>query len=227
MAGYHQIMGDDGAIEPMISRADVDQPPLQQLQPPPPPLSTHAAIGATMAQEGEEGGTPPQINAAKQLLAVVVSALCANGLNQLLAWACGGSRLHIMAGLAVGIHYVVLLHASGDVCGNERTEKFYDLTGSATYSGITAYAMASAELDAGLTQRQTLLATLVLVWALRLGVFLFARIRRDGHDPRFTDAKKCAKPALAPPSTVGTHVCSALVWLPCRRCCASVPNGDG
>ncbi len=66
------------------------------------------------------------------------------------------------------------------------TEKFYDLTGSATYVTVTVVAvLLSAELDA----RAVIAAALVVVWALRLGSFLFGRIRREGRDGRFDQIK--------------------------------------
>eukprot|EP00747_Dinoflagellata_sp_TGD_P084533 gnl/TRDRNA2_/TRDRNA2_162550_c0_seq2.p1 gnl/TRDRNA2_/TRDRNA2_162550_c0~~gnl/TRDRNA2_/TRDRNA2_162550_c0_seq2.p1 ORF type:complete len:199 (+),score=19.61 gnl/TRDRNA2_/TRDRNA2_162550_c0_seq2:19-615(+) len=126
----------------------------------------------------------------EQLRTVLKHAVFANGLNQVLAWTCGGGSLHVMAGIAIGVHYLMLIHASGNVFGNARTEKFYDLTGSSTYCSVTIYALTSAGGWSMLSQRQTLLAVFVLVWALRLGTFLFLRIQRDGHDPRFDKAKK-------------------------------------
>jgi steroid 5-alpha reductase family enzyme len=67
-----------------------------------------------------------------------------------------------------------------------RTERFYDLTGSLTYVGVTALAVVLAsDLDA----RSLLLAGMVVVWAARLGVFLVSRIRRAGHDDRFDAIK--------------------------------------
>lgn len=67
-----------------------------------------------------------------------------------------------------------------------QTEVFFDLTGSATYVLVTAGLLAlTPEPDA----RAVLLATLVIVWALRLGPFLFRRIRRAGSDDRFDEIK--------------------------------------
>jgi steroid 5-alpha reductase family enzyme len=67
-----------------------------------------------------------------------------------------------------------------------QTEKFYDLTGSFTYLTVTLIAIFfSARADA----RAVLLAALVIVWALRLGTFLFRRIRKAGKDDRFDDIK--------------------------------------
>ena len=63
-----------------------------------------------------------------------------------------------------------------------RTEAYFDLTGSVTYiSLIGLTVLASDDIDA----RALLVAGAVLVWALRLGSFLFRRVRRDGGDGRF------------------------------------------
>jgi len=66
-----------------------------------------------------------------------------------------------------------------------QTERFFDLTGSLTYLTVVACALALGNPD----PRSLLLALLVTVWAVRLGTFLFARIRRDGGDGRFDAIK--------------------------------------
>ncbi len=67
-----------------------------------------------------------------------------------------------------------------------QSERFYDLTGSLTYISMTALAAALASpLDA----RSALLAGLIIVWAGRLGTFLFRRVRKSGKDSRFDDIK--------------------------------------
>ncbi|MBC7265581.1 MAG: DUF1295 domain-containing protein [Coriobacteriia bacterium] len=73
-----------------------------------------------------------------------------------------------------------------------RTERFYDITGSVTYVSVMAFAVLSSRaFDA----RSMLLLALVLVWAGRLGPFLFRRIKKAGKDDRF-DAIKGSAPAL-------------------------------
>lgn len=67
------------------------------------------------------------------------------------------------------------------------TERFFDLTASLTYTGltlITLLVVGSWDL------RRVLLAAVVLIWALRLGTFLFARVNRAGADDRFDEIKK-------------------------------------
>jgi steroid 5-alpha reductase family enzyme len=67
-----------------------------------------------------------------------------------------------------------------------QTEKFFDLTGSLTYTLITLLALGLAPVrDA----RAFLLAGMVIVWALRLGIFLFRRVKRAGKDARFDEIK--------------------------------------
>lgn len=68
-----------------------------------------------------------------------------------------------------------------------KSERYYDLTGSLTY--ITAMALA-AVLSRATDGRSILLLVLVLVWAARLGVYLFRRIRRAGKDERFDRIKQ-------------------------------------
>jgi steroid 5-alpha reductase family enzyme len=67
-----------------------------------------------------------------------------------------------------------------------KTELYYDLTGSATYISVTLAALLlSDDLDA----RAVIAGLLVMIWAARLGSFLFRRIRRDGKDGRFDKIK--------------------------------------
>jgi steroid 5-alpha reductase family enzyme len=67
-----------------------------------------------------------------------------------------------------------------------RTEKFFDLTGSITYISVTIIAVLLSPMVDG---RSILLLILVVVWAIRLGSFLFRRIQKAGKDARFDDLK--------------------------------------
>lgn len=68
----------------------------------------------------------------------------------------------------------------------KQTETFFDLTGSITYlSVIWTVVLLRPAPDA----RSILLAGLVSLWALRLGTFLFRRIRAAGSDERFDEIK--------------------------------------
>jgi steroid 5-alpha reductase family enzyme len=67
-----------------------------------------------------------------------------------------------------------------------QTEKFFDLTGALTYISIVIIALALANAP---DARTVLLAALVVVWAARLGTFLFGRVRKAGKDDRFDEIK--------------------------------------
>ena len=115
------------------------------------------------------------------------------GVGAAIAWAGsqGGATVGVLplfalcAMLSFGLNWLVFVHAY-----LAQTEQFFDLTGSITYVSVIAVSLAlTAELDS----RSLLLGAMVLVWAVRLGSFLFARIRRDGSDGRF-DALKPSLP---------------------------------
>lgn len=67
-----------------------------------------------------------------------------------------------------------------------QTEKYYDLTGALTYISITVLLVL---LTPGIDARALLLAAMVVVWAVRLGSFLFRRVHRHGKDDRFDELK--------------------------------------
>lgn len=67
-----------------------------------------------------------------------------------------------------------------------RTEQFYDLTGSLTYFSVVVIAFALVD---DLDTRAVLLGAMVLIWAGRLGAFLYRRIRTAGRDVRFDRIK--------------------------------------
>lgn len=67
-----------------------------------------------------------------------------------------------------------------------RTEHFYDLTGSLTYLAVLALVVGVA----GVSEATVLPACCVAIWAVRLGSFLFLRVRRAGIDRRFDELKQ-------------------------------------
>ena len=67
-----------------------------------------------------------------------------------------------------------------------QTEKFFDLTGSLTYITVITFALLSSTAP---DARSFLLWALVVVWAIRLGTFLFRRIHKAGKDDRFDELK--------------------------------------
>jgi steroid 5-alpha reductase family enzyme len=103
----------------------------------------------------------------------------------------GGPRLGaipvfaLCVALAFAINWLVWIPAS-----LWRTERFYDLTGSVTFVAVTALALVAAPgPDGEASVWRVTLAAMVVVWAVRLGSFLFIRVRRDGSDGRFDKIK--------------------------------------
>ena len=67
-----------------------------------------------------------------------------------------------------------------------QTEHYFDLTGSASYISIVLFIfLALSELNI----RSILIGVLIIIWAIRLGSFLFSRVKREGKDNRFTVMK--------------------------------------
>jgi len=103
----------------------------------------------------------------------------------------GGPRLGaipvfaLCVALAFAINWLVWIPAS-----LWRTERFYDLTGSVTFVAVTSLALVAAPgPDGEASVWRVMLAAMVVVWAVRLGSFLFIRVRRDGSDGRFDKIK--------------------------------------
>ena len=72
-----------------------------------------------------------------------------------------------------------------------KTEKFYDLSGSITFILCTILALLIRNQDdpiASLSFRQILACILVLLWTIRLGIFLFIRVLTV-EDKRFDELK--------------------------------------
>ena len=98
-----------------------------------------------------------------------------------------GSELYglpLMTAMALGIfgvQWIGLIHARFF-----ETEHYFDLVGSLTYITVTVFALQQAA-EIGL--RQQIIAGVVIVWAARLGPFLFRRIQKAGEDRRFRKIK--------------------------------------
>ncbi len=87
----------------------------------------------------------------------------------------------LMVGLAFLIQWLVFIPAY-----LRQTEKFFDLTGSLTYISVITLALILSKAFDG---RSILLFVLVIIWAIRLGVFLSRRVKKAGKDDRFDEIK--------------------------------------
>ena len=115
-----------------------------------------------------------------------------------------GSTLYglpLMTTMALGIfavQWVGLIHAR-----LFETEHYFDLVGSLTYITVTIFAMQQA---AEIGVRQQIIAGVVIVWAARLGPFLFRRIQKAGEDRRFRKIKLSTPRFLVTWALQGTWV---------------------
>jgi steroid 5-alpha reductase family enzyme len=119
----------------------------------------------------------------------VIGITAAVAVGALVAWAAsngsqdiGSLPVFALCGLlAYAINWLVFIPSNA-----AKTERYYDLTGSVTYITVTLVAvLLSGDLDA----RAWIAGAMVVVWAARLGTFLFRRISRDGKDGRFDEIK--------------------------------------
>ncbi len=121
----------------------------------------------------------------KALVAIIVVILI--GILVAFAGSQGGSLVFGMplfaalVGLSFLIQWLVFMPAY-----LLQSEKFFDLTGSLTYVSIITIGLAlGSEIDV----RSLLLWAMVVIWAIRLGAFLFGRIKKAGKDDRFDELK--------------------------------------
>ncbi len=70
-----------------------------------------------------------------------------------------------------------------------QTEKYFDITGGITYITVTGVALCYTRYTVPMDARSILVAALVIIWAIRLGTFLFSRIKKAGKDDRFDELK--------------------------------------
>ena len=67
-----------------------------------------------------------------------------------------------------------------------QTEHYFDLSGSLTYLVLVSGGLL---LNSDSDPRAWLLGTMVVIWAVRLGTFLFRRVEKSGGDGRFDNLK--------------------------------------
>lgn len=130
--------------------------------------------------------TPRDLLSATTVATVVVALL--GGVAYALSFGAvlveGVATPFIAAAIALAINWLAFVPAA-----ITKSERFYDLTGTLTYLAVTAFVVATTYRARGLTIIDLVTASLVVVWALRLGSFLVVRIRRAGKDARFDEMK--------------------------------------
>jgi len=121
----------------------------------------------------------------KPIIAIVVAVI----LSMLIAIA-GSNNSALFAGMPIfmlcaSVGFV--LHWLGFIPAYLfQTEHYFDLIGSISYVATVVLAFL---LVPSFDARGLVVATLICVWAIRLGSFLFIRVKKAGQDRRFTQIK--------------------------------------
>jgi steroid 5-alpha reductase family enzyme len=87
-----------------------------------------------------------------------------------------------------GVHWFFFIHGY-----LYQTEHYFDVTGSFTYISLSLILIISSILSAnenGFNLYSLIIGSMVIIWALRLGSFLFKRVKEVGKDVRFIEMKK-------------------------------------
>jgi hypothetical protein len=124
---------------------------------------------------------------AKWTLVWIVAFILFTGASAVLGWAVNGPVIGFWAPLfSHGVQWLVCTFHAFPF----QTERYYDLMGAITYISLTLFTLLfTVSTTLTVHPRQVLASSLVVVWALRLGSFLFGRIKRDGKDKRFDNLK--------------------------------------
>ncbi len=116
------------------------------------------------------------------IIAILITFLVAIAAGQGGAITEGGTSLFLIAAvIAFAVNWFAFIPAN-----ILKTEKFYDLTGAITYLSVI---IIISSLSQPLDWRAMIVGAFVIIWALRLGSFLFMRIHADGKDIRFDEIK--------------------------------------
>ncbi len=71
-----------------------------------------------------------------------------------------------------------------------QTEKFFDLTGTISYVSSVLFIFFKSNTVESINLGSLVLSIFIIIWSLRLGTFLFLRIKKAGKDRRFNEIKK-------------------------------------
>ena len=93
----------------------------------------------------------------------------------------GVALFAICASISYVLHWIIFIPSF-----IYQTEHYFDLTGSISYLtgiGVAFY------LNPSVDPRDLIIGAMIVIWAVRLGTFLFMRVKQDGKDGRFTVMK--------------------------------------
>ena len=97
----------------------------------------------------------------------------------------GFPALVVIAIISFVIHWLIFIPSY-----LVKTEKLFDITGTLAYLIMLCLAGYSVNINDELSLRSKIIIILVIIWSLRLGIFLLIRVFQVGEDRRFSEAKK-------------------------------------
>ena len=97
----------------------------------------------------------------------------------------GLPALALIAIISFLLHWLILIPSY-----LAKTEKYFDITGTLAYLIMLGIAGYSVNLNENISLRSKVVIILVIIWSLRLGIFLLIRVFQVGEDRRFSEAKK-------------------------------------
>ena len=110
------------------------------------------------------------------VISLIISALLINAGSQGSIVVNGWPLFALCAPIAFLLHWTFFIPSY-----ILRTDHYFDLIGSTSY---VATAITAAMLSPSLDLRGIIICSMVVIWATRLGLFLFTRIKQDGKDGR-------------------------------------------
>lgn len=111
------------------------------------------------------------------------------------------SAVFFCAVICFGLQWVAWIPASV-----WKTERFYDLIGGLTYLVVVIFSLWAGSQSESPSLRELIVSLLVIIWSLRLSIFLYLRIHRTGKDGRFDRLKMTPIRFLVPWTVQGLWV---------------------
>lgn len=130
------------------------------------------------------------------IIGIIVSAVGNNSVE-----INGYSAVLYCAIICIGVQWLAWIPAS-----IKQTERFYDLTGGLTYLTVVVFSLWAGSISEPPSLRELIISMLVVIWSLRLSVFLYSRIHRAGKDGRFDELKTSPIRFLVPWTIQGLWV---------------------
>lgn len=127
------------------------------------------------------------MNKAERTSLISIPIIILVGVGLALAGSQGGAKFAGIPVFALAITLAFIINWIAFIPAYlKQTEKFFDLMGGITFISVTIVAVVFSPIIDG---RSLLLLGMVVVWALRLSLFLFRRVHAAGEDRRFRELK--------------------------------------